>query len=663
MNGFWVIAAIYAGLWMLLLAPGAFLIFSRERAVPLPESDPLDERWVRTLRRQLLSAAPESAIPAADLRLRERPRKPRGAGEESVKKALRLKGRCTVQARSAVGEALVVEGPLRCEAGSVLLAPVWVRGDAVLDEEVVASSMIVDGSLSLGKGTRIEGRVAAGGAVRLAEGAQVTGPVFSKLEVELSEGSRVAAALAPVVSGAPAPDAPEVLPPSEASPLERPHWTPELDRALEESWSADQRLAQIIDSVREATGVLLRGVHVLERARELGLFARGIPRRPAVLARRPAWVLEPETIRVGADLRVPPGVVVSYTLALEGSLEVFQDAVLEAPVRSGRGILLHARSAVYGQAVSDGLIVLEEGTAVLGPLDSSTHILLFCGARAGVPGFGGANARGAIGLEPGARIMGGAVGGLGVRGEPARPEAERRKTVDALPGTEELAAMARGKRRRRMRGALRRRKKPSRPPMVPAQQAPAPEDREKPASPRAGEPSAVRLRGVAREAGASPEPDRKAGAFDKGRRREGDAPGKPRRPVDAPTKTKTKSDGDLRVKPKPEAGARVKSKSGASARVKPKPEAGARVKAKSEESARVKPKPEAGARVKAKSGAGGRVTKSGAAERSSRQKSGAKEQPPPRGASAAGKKATVGQDRESPPSTSGGVRKRSTRKP
>ncbi|HVL80414.1 MAG TPA: hypothetical protein VM840_02335 [Actinomycetota bacterium] len=454
MTGFWLLAALYACMWAIMLAPGAVVLLARHPRPRLPEDDPVDDAWVRVLRRELLTRVHGAVQPNEVPFLDRMPRRARAEGRA----VLRVAGSLTIPDGAVVEASLIVHGDLRCGAGARLLGPSWVRGRARLGPRARATTLVVDGECRLDEGASVTGGVASGGSVRVDRRAQVSGPVLSRRQVVLRPGAVVGSALAPVVRCASEPGQEELVPLSEAQPLKEPVWTPRLDAALTELWPGG-RLAELVEALAERTGELRRGSHVLARARQLGLFDRGIPRPPAVLGRRPRWVLEPETVRVGADLRVPPGVVVSYALAVEGSLEVFQDAELERPVRAGRGILLHARAHCFAQVASDGLIVVEEGAAVLGPADSSTHILLFANARVGTPGSGGAHARGAIGLEPGARVIGGAISGLGVRGEELRSYEQRVEQIEKLPDAKDIrrpaappeAAKGKGKPRRRRR--------------------------------------------------------------------------------------------------------------------------------------------------------------------------------------------------------------------
>ena len=434
-SGFWLLAALYAAMWGVLLAPGAVVLLSRRSDRAVPSDDPVDEAWVPRLRRELEARAPEDKVRAADVGFSDPPSRRRVSRVPAT--VLRVRGNLIVPDGAAVDACLIVEGDLRCESGAHVTGPAWVRGNVWVGARARVHSLIVDKECALGPDSVVSGGVASVGAVRLDPGAEVTGPVLSRSEIVLRPNTQVASALAPVVRCELDPDQVELVPVSDARPLEPQRWTSRLDDALTDLWPTG-RLAELVEALAERTGQVVRGVHVMDRARELGLYERGVPRPPAVLGRRPRWILEPQTVRVGADLRVPPGVIVSYALAVEGSLEVYQDGQLERPVRSGRGILLHARAVCYAQAVSDGLIVLEEGAAVLGPLDTSTHVLLFANASVGVPGFGGAHARGAIGLEPGARILGGAVAGVGVRGEPLRPQAQRVEQVERLPDVKDI---------------------------------------------------------------------------------------------------------------------------------------------------------------------------------------------------------------------------------
>jgi hypothetical protein len=476
MRGFAILGGAYLLLWGLLLAPGAFVMArGRTRGVPIPADDPSGVAWIRRVQRAMLARAGTGEVAASEVPFQQPVTRRRGRTPVATA-VLRVRGALTVPEGAEVPVGLIVSGDFVCEPGARLTGPVWSRGSVVLGERTwAAEAVIAEGDLFCDPGAHVQGGVAAIGAVELGEGAVVDGPATAREEIVLGPRTRVGAALAPLVRAAPVADPDlEVAPPSAAEPLEEVAWDDELDAALRELWP-EGRLAEIVEALYERTGVAIRGVHLFRRARELGLYAKGLPRRPSVLGRKPAWVVSPEVVRVGADLRIPAGGTVSYTLLVEGALEVFQDAQIEAPARSGRGLLLRTGAVVYGQVASDGLIVCEEGTAILGPVDSSTHILLFANARIGTPGFGGAHAVGAIGLEPGAEILGGAVAGLGVRGEALRPEPERAESAkgvgrirgEAVPeesGSELPVSDEPGKRRRRLRRARPRAEAVSEPP-------------------------------------------------------------------------------------------------------------------------------------------------------------------------------------------------------
>lgn len=439
MKGFLLLGGLYAAAWAALLVSGAFVTFGRARGLPLPSDDVSDTAWIQHVQTRLLARVGDAVVDPGQVPFEAAVSRRRASLSDD---AIRVTGDVVVPEAAQVPVGMLVDGDVICGAGSVLSGAVWAAGSIRTAEDVRALGHVVAANtLTLGPRTHVEGGAAAAGDVVLESGAVVDGAATSLTVIELHEGSRVASALAPVVRGAPIDPALEVEPRLEAEPLRDVEWTPELDDALRSLWPQG-RLAEIVHALHERTGVVVRGVFLMRRARDLGLFEQGLPKRPAVLGRKPAWVVTPETVRVGADLRVPPGGTVSYALAVEGALEVFQNAELEASARSGRGMLLRSGSVLYGAAASDGLIVCEEGTAILGPVDSSTHILLFANARAGVPGFGGAHALGAIGLEPGAEIVGGAVAGHGVRGEALRPEPERAEASKAVPKVKRKDARA-----------------------------------------------------------------------------------------------------------------------------------------------------------------------------------------------------------------------------
>ena len=423
MTGFLALAAAYLAAWVLLLAPATYVMLRPRRHLVIPDDRPSAEWRIGVAMRDLVARA----MPAERIEVVEPPR--RGRAPAASGHAVRIDGHVTIPEDAIVATGLVVDGNLTCGPGSRILGPVRASGRVLLRE-----------------GARIDGPVAADGAVRVDPEARIERPVASRRRIVLAPGGWVLTALAPVVAGVPLHDE-DVEPVPEHRPIGPPDWTPELDSALDELWPA-RPLHAIVEEFAGSTGVDVRGVELLRRARALGLNDRGIPSRPRFLGRRPVWVLTPEAIRVGADLRIAPAERISYSLVVEGALEVFHDAELEAGVRSGRGMLLHPGVVVHGPAVSDGLIVCEDGAAVWGPIDSSTHVVLFANSRAGLAGSGGVSALGAIGLEPGAEITGGAVAGLGVRGEPLRPGRVRER---ARRRPEPTIVQPRAPRRRRRR--------------------------------------------------------------------------------------------------------------------------------------------------------------------------------------------------------------------
>lgn len=452
MRAFITLFALYAGLWAVLLLPGGWVLFRREGSRALPDDDVSDTAWVRRLEHEMLARAePEpiapDQVPLAEIasgRRRRAATRPR-AGLP----VLCVAGHLLVPSGTVLEAGVIVDGDLDCEPGAHLAGPVWCRGTVRVDQRCVADfSVVAEGDLWLGQGVKVSGGVAAVGEVWLDPDAVVEGPATSKSVIVLSAGARAASALAPLVRAVPvAAGELDVTPPSEAVPLVEPDWTEEMDEALAALWPQG-RLAELVEAFADATGVVVRGVHLVRRAREVGLLPRGIPARPAVLGRKPAWVLGPERIRVGADLRVPPGGTVSYDLIVEGALEVFQEAEIEGSVHSGRGLLLRSASVVYGAAVSDGMIVCEEGSAVLGPVDSSTHVMLFANVRVGLPGFGGVHSLGLVALEPGAEVVGGVVAGLAVRGEPLRTQAPVERPAEPEPDESEGPGEPQTRRRR-----------------------------------------------------------------------------------------------------------------------------------------------------------------------------------------------------------------------
>ncbi len=453
MRGFWALAGVYAALWAAVLLPGLYALLRRTGTVPLPDDDPSPARWIARVRRELVRRAGEAPVPpqAVPTHLPEGRRRLKPSEE-----AVRVRGTLLVPEDTVVTVGLIVSGDLRLGPRSRLLAPVWVSGRVLLGEGSSAALVVAERALRLRPEARIEGNAASRGVISLEDGARIEGTAVARKGIQLAPNTLVGAGIAPVVRGGTVPEDVEAEPVPAFRGIRAPEWTPDMDEALRELWPGG-RLSELVDGFADRTGHLVRGVHLLRRARDLRLYPLGIPRRPGFLGRRPAWVLTPEIVRVGADLRIPPGEHVGYSLVVEGALEVLREAEMEAPVRTGRGLLLHPGAVVHGAAVSDGLVVCEEGAAIWGPVDSSMHVLLFANSRMGRRGAGGVNARGAIGIEPGAEILGGAVAGLGVRGEGMRPEplrAERAGEDEAEGDNGEQAPRRLGKRRRRRRARM-----------------------------------------------------------------------------------------------------------------------------------------------------------------------------------------------------------------